>query len=70
MLNGHTTDHPAIPWSLASVTPSHKLSQVSQDYYRIDFNNSEGKPRWVDIKNCDFHAMGKQQLGAIVANPC
>lgn len=69
-LNGHTTDHPTIPWSLASVTPSHKLSEISQDYYRIDFNNSEKKPRWVDIKNCDFHAMGKQQLGEIVANPC
>ena len=68
MLNGHTINHPVIPWNLASLTHSHKLSQIEQDHYRIDFVNSEKKPRWVDIKNCDFHAMGKGHLGEIIAN--
>jgi hypothetical protein len=68
MLNGHTIDHPIIPWNLASVTHSHKLSQISEDHYRIDFVNQEQKPRWVEVKDCDFHAMGKGHLGEIIAN--
>ena len=69
-VNGHTTDHNSIPWDLASLTPEHRLTQLDQDYYRIDFVNSHNKPCWITVKNQDFHAMGKQQLGEIVANPC
>jgi len=67
VVNGHTLDHPGIPWRLASVTPEHGLSQLSQDTYRVDFVNTEGKRRWIELRQ-DFHAMGKQQLGDIVAN--
>ena len=67
VVNGHTIDHPGIPWSLATVTPEHKLTQLSADQYRVDFVNSENKSRWIEIRQ-DFHAMGKQQLGDIVAN--
>ena len=69
IVNGHTLDHPGIPWALASLTPEHKLTQLDQDRYRIDFVNTENKPRWIELRQ-DFHAMGKQQLGAIVASPC
>jgi hypothetical protein len=69
MVNGHTLDHPGIPWALASLTPEHKLTQLGPDHYRVDFANTENKPRWIELRQ-DFHAMGKQQLGAIVANPC
>jgi len=69
IVNGHTLDHAGIPWALASLTPEHRLTQLDQDQYRVDFVNAENKPRWVELKQ-DFHAMGKQQLGAIVANPC
>jgi hypothetical protein len=67
VVNGHTLDHPGIPWSLATVTPEHKLTQLSADQYRVDFVNSENKSRWTEIRQ-DFHAMGKQQLGDIVAS--
>jgi hypothetical protein len=69
MVNGHTLNHPGIPWALASLTPEHRLTQVDQDRYRVDFVNTENRARWVELRQ-DFHAMGKQQLGEIVANPC
>jgi hypothetical protein len=69
IVNGHTLTHPDIPWGLASLTPGHKLAQLDQDCYRVDFINTENQARWIELRQ-DFHAMGKQQLGAIVANPC
>jgi hypothetical protein len=66
-VNGHTLDHASIPWKLASLTPEHQLTQLDPDRYRVDFVNSEGKTRWIELRQ-DFHAMGKQQLGDIVAN--
>jgi hypothetical protein len=70
IVNGHTQNYPGIPWDLASLTPEHKLIQLDQDEYRVDFLNQKQRPRWIKLKNQDFHAMGKQQLGEIVANPC
>jgi hypothetical protein len=69
IVNGHTLNHAGIPWALASLTPEHRLTQVDQDRYRVDFVNTENKIRWVELRQ-DFHAMGKKHLGAIVANPC
>ena len=69
IVNGHTLNHPGIPWQLASLTPDHKLTQLTKDSYRVDFINAENKARWITLTQ-DFHAMGKQQLGEIVANPC
>ena len=68
-LNGHTLQVDQIPGTLASITPEHKLTQLSPDSYRVDFFTPDKKPRWIALGQ-DFHAMGKQQLGAIVANPC
>jgi hypothetical protein len=65
--NGHTLTTTDIPWSLASLTPEHQLVQLDHDRYRVNFNTPDKKPRWIEITQ-DFHAMGKQQLGAIVAN--
>jgi hypothetical protein len=67
--NGHTLQTTNIPWSLASLTPDHQLTQLDLDRYRVDFVTADNKPRWIELRQ-DFHAMGKQQLGAIVANPC
>lgn len=66
--NGHTLITQDIPWGLASLTPDHQLTQLDQDLYRIDYVDSENRPRWIQLQGQDFHAMGKQQLGAIVAN--
>ena len=67
IVNGHTINHAGIPWELASLTPEHKLTQLGPDSYRIDYINTENRARCITLKQ-DFHAMGKQQLGAIVAN--
>lgn len=67
IVNGHSIDNASIPWQLASLTPEHKLTQLDQDYYRVDYVNTEGHARWLELCQ-DFHAMGKQQLGDIVAN--
>ena len=61
-------DHDGIPWALASLTPEHQLTQIDIDEYRIDFINREQTARWIKLRNQDFHAMGKQQLGEIVAS--
>ena len=67
IVDGHTLTTPAIPWQLASVTPDHKLTQISQDVYCLDFTTADKKSRWITLTH-DFHAMGKQHLGEIVAN--
>ena len=65
--NGHWLDHSAIPWSLATLTPDHCVQQLETDRYRVDFVNGQNQRRWLVI-NQDYHAMGKSQLEAIVAN--
>lgn len=70
MVNGHALDHAGIPGNLASLVPEHKLTQLGPDHYRVDFLTPGQKPRWIELKNQDFHAMGKKALGEIVANPC
>jgi len=67
VVNGHTLNHAGIPWQLATLTPEHKLTQLAEDQYRVDFVNSEGKSRWIELTQ-DFHAMGKQQLENIIAS--
>ena len=66
-VNGHTLDHPAIPWGLASLTPQHQLTQVDEDCFRVDYITAENRPRWITLTQ-DFHAMGKRHLGDIVAS--
>lgn len=65
--NGHTLETTDIPWSLASLTPEHQLTQLDTDRYRVDFVTADKKPRWIELTQ-DFHAMGKKHLGAIVAD--
>jgi hypothetical protein len=65
--NGHTLSTTDIPWKLASLTPEHKLTQIDQDCYKVEYVTSDLKPRWIELTT-DFHAMGKQQLGDIVAD--
>jgi hypothetical protein len=67
IVDGHTLRIPAIPWQLATVTPDNRLTHITQDSYRVDFTTADKKTRWIQLTN-DFHAMGKQHLGAIIAN--
>ena len=66
--NGHWLDAHDIPWDLASLTVDAKIQQQEVDTYRIEFCDSSRKSKWITVEGMDFHAMGKQQLGEIVAN--
>jgi hypothetical protein len=68
IVNGHILDHPGIPGELASVNPDHRLTQLGPDEYRVDFITPDQKAKWIKLTG-DFHAMGKKQLGDIIANP-
>jgi len=68
--NGHTLTYNNIPWNLTTITPDCSLSKIGQDRYRVDFVTANQKPRWIELHNQDFHAMGKKHLGEIVANSC
>lgn len=70
IVDGHTLQHPSIPWSLASLLPQHTLQQLDKDSYRIEFKVADNQTRWIQTTGQDFHAMGKQQLEKIIANPC
>jgi hypothetical protein len=66
IVNGHTLDHAEIPWKLATVTHEKRLAHLTGDRYRVDFQTADQKSRWISITG-DFHAMGKGNLGEIVA---
>jgi hypothetical protein len=66
IVNGHTLNHTAIPWDLASLTPEHTVTQIAQDHYRVDYINNEKRAKWITLQNQDFHAMGKQHLEKII----
>jgi hypothetical protein len=68
IVNGHTLDHSAIPWSLACLTPQHELEQTNTDTFRVNFVTDNNKPKWIELNCQDFHAMGKKTLGDIVAS--
>ena len=62
VVNGHQLNNKHIPWQLMSVMPQHDFQQIKTDHYRV-----EHQGRYVEISNMDFHAMGKRQLGDIIA---
>lgn len=66
---GHTLKVDAIKHRLATVMPDQKLTQTDIDDYQIDYTSTDGGPRFVKLRGVSFHAMGKRDLGAIVANP-
>lgn len=68
LVNGHCLQRSVIPWGLASLVPDHALTRLEQDRYRINFRDSESRSRWITLQGQDFHAMGKQHLGDIVAD--
>jgi hypothetical protein len=69
LVDGHTLNSPHIPWSLPTVTPETKLQQLDADTYKITYETSDVKNKWIYLQQ-DFHAMGKRALEEIIANPC
>lgn len=68
LVYGQIANWPNVPWPLASVVPEHNIKQVDCDEFTVHFVTANGKPRRTLLKNIDFHAMGKRDLGAISGN--
>lgn len=68
LVYGHQARWPEVPWKLASVNPEHQLMQLSETKFQVKYQNTAGKPRYIELTNTDFHAMGKRSLGDIIAN--
>ena len=68
IVSGHTLQVDAIPWPMASALPNATVEQKAEDSYYISYVNSENQRRSFLFGGLDFHAMGKQQLEAIVAS--
>ena len=59
----------ALQWPMLNVMPEHRLTCVDldQDYYEVEYTNSESKLKTMSWKGIDFHAMCKRHLEVIVA---
>lgn len=68
IVHGHWPRRDYLPFSLATVLPSHGLDQIQPDQFRVEWRDQQQRSRWIDVKHIDFHAMCKGQLGTIVAN--
>jgi hypothetical protein len=69
IVNGHVPYQGDIPWSLLSVMPNHQLCRVDQDKYTLQFvDKQKNQTKWVPMCNQDFHAMGKQNLEAMIGS--
>lgn len=55
-----------IPWNLLSVLPEHHIQQLDIDKWKISYV-SQDKSRYMYLQGQDFHALGKAQLGEIIA---
>lgn len=68
VISGHTLQTTDIPWQLLTIMPHALLQRTAKDRYRIEYQTMDQKTRYLVLENQDFHAMGKQALGDIVAN--
>jgi hypothetical protein len=68
IVSGHTNHVDKIPWSLASVLPTAAVSQLRDDYFALEYIDSNNVARQVGTSGIDFHAMGKSQLEKIIAS--
>lgn len=67
IISGHTLKIDDIPYGLATALPEHSISKIGTDGYRIGYIR-DNKNKHVTVRGMDFHAMGKGQLGDIIAN--
>ena len=67
ILSGHTLMTDNIPWCLASVMPSTRLSE-NNNIYKLEYQDSQSKLKNIEFSGMDFHAMGKKHLENVIAN--
>jgi hypothetical protein len=65
IVSGQTLKVDAIPWGMPSVVPESSLTNANE-FWDIGYQDEQGKNKTVSFVGVDFHAMGKQDLGAIV----
>ena len=67
LVNGHV--HPVIPRvaTMINVLPEHDLKQQDEDQFVIEYGTVDRRRRCI-LHHQDFHAMCKQNLGAIIAS--
>lgn len=68
LVYGHQARWPEVPWKLASVDPGHQLTQLAETKFQVKYQSIHDKPRYIELNNMDFHAMGKRRLGDIIAD--
>ncbi len=66
IVSGHTGSFAEIPWSLATAMPEHAVTQIDTDFYQLDWNDTQQKPRHVAMTGVDLHVMGKSYLENII----
>lgn len=66
IVSGHTLKVDTIPWGMPSVVPETKLTLIDTNHFSVEYLDSQGKKKISSFSGVDFHAMGKQDLGAIV----
>jgi hypothetical protein len=70
IVSGHTWHTQEIPWAMPATLPDHTitLNQCNQqDFFTVCYKNNQNQPRELGFTGIDFHAMGKQSLGDIIA---
>ena len=67
IVSGHTLKVDNIPWMLASVLPEHRITQIDEDHFEINYQD-QGRMKRMTWHGMDFHAMGKKHLGDIIAS--
>ena len=68
IMSGHTAPADSFPTAMINVLPDQRLLRQAQDQYQIIWKESGGRDRYMQLRDLDFHAMCKGQLGAIVAD--
>ena len=66
IVSGHTLQVSTIPWPMANVLPEDRLTCTDDRYWTVQYSDSHNQRRTMSFFDMDFHAMGKQDLGAIV----
>jgi hypothetical protein len=68
IVSGHTAKIPTIPWALPTVMPEVEIT-ASKNLEVFEYQYRDTQERWKrgHMIGQDFHAMGKRQLGEIIA---
>ena len=70
IVSGHTWQQDSIPWPMMATLPEHSLelkTEGDKNFWIVNYRNTLNQPRFFSFMGLDFHAMGKQSLGDVIA---